>query len=245
MCTLRWSNADILWIQYRLCRLCFIRMIIWYLSATTGNSSANGHLVRMEMKTNHDACHCDYSDCLNFDDFANAATNFNHLNGSQGSITWYKGCQGSLLGVQWSQGDLREDINRKKTYSFGHCPNPLNPPPPWPQFGQLGPFFSDVKNDVLACITERSKDEHLVLCFGKSVLCSVVFCVLYSIVECRGCFWTCSVVCSACLYAWVLSPLTARQSNAGDASFQLKPKDGQYFPIQIMFSNTCSSLCMV
>ena len=35
--------------------------------------------------------------------------------------------------------NLREDINRKKTFSFGHCPNHL--PPPWPQFGQLGPLF--------------------------------------------------------------------------------------------------------
>ena len=33
----------------------------------------------------------------------------------------------------------------KKTFSFGHCPNYLNPPPPSPQFGQLGPLFSDVK----------------------------------------------------------------------------------------------------
>ena len=33
-------------------------------------------------------------------------------------------------------------------------------PPPWPQFGQLGPFFSDVKNDVLARITEQSKDDY-------------------------------------------------------------------------------------
>ena len=28
------------------------------------------------------------------------------------------------------------------------------------QFGQLGPFFSDVKNDGLARITERSKDDY-------------------------------------------------------------------------------------
>ena len=39
---------------------------------------------------------------------------------------------------------VREDINRKKTFSFGHCPNHLNPPP-WPQFGQLGPFFRKSK----------------------------------------------------------------------------------------------------
>ena len=41
---------------------------------------------------------------------------------------------------------LREDINWKKTFSFGHCPNYLKKnPPPWPQFGQLGPLFSEVK----------------------------------------------------------------------------------------------------
>ena len=39
---------------------------------------------------------------------------------------------------------LREGVNGKKTFSFGHCPNYLNPPP-WPEFGQLGPLFSDVK----------------------------------------------------------------------------------------------------
>ena len=40
-------------------------------------------------------------------------------------------------------------------FSFGHCPNYLSP-----QFGQLVPLFLDVKNDVLARITERSKDDY-------------------------------------------------------------------------------------
>ena len=41
---------------------------------------------------------------------------------------------------------ISEHINRKKkTFSFGHCPNHLNPSPPWPQFGQLGPLFSEVE----------------------------------------------------------------------------------------------------
>ena len=39
---------------------------------------------------------------------------------------------------------VREGVNGKKTFSFGHCPNHLNPPPS-PQFGQLGPLFSEVK----------------------------------------------------------------------------------------------------
>ena len=39
---------------------------------------------------------------------------------------------------------VREDLNGKKTFSFGHCPNPLTPPP-WPQFGQLGPLFLEVE----------------------------------------------------------------------------------------------------
>ena len=34
---------------------------------------------------------------------------------------------------------LRENIKRKKTFSFGHCPNHLTPP--WPPLEQLGPFF--------------------------------------------------------------------------------------------------------
>ena len=33
-------------------------------------------------------------------------------------------------------------------------------PPPSPQFGQLVPLFLDVKNDVLARITEQSKDDY-------------------------------------------------------------------------------------
>ena len=41
-------------------------------------------------------------------------------------------------------GRIREDINEKKTCSFGHCPNHLNPPP-WPEFRQLGPLFSEVE----------------------------------------------------------------------------------------------------
>ena len=43
-------------------------------------------------------------------------------------------------------------------FSFGHCPNYLSPP--LPQFGQLVPLFLDVKNDVLARITEQSKDDY-------------------------------------------------------------------------------------
>ena len=49
---------------------------------------------------------------------------------------------------------------RKKNVFFRALPESPKPPPPWPQFGQLGPFFSDVKNDVLARITERSKDDY-------------------------------------------------------------------------------------
>ena len=39
---------------------------------------------------------------------------------------------------------LGKGSTEKETFSFGHCPNYLTPPP-WPQFGQLGPLFSDVK----------------------------------------------------------------------------------------------------
>ena len=44
-------------------------------------------------------------------------------------------------------------------FSFGHCPNYLSPPPS-PQFGQLVPLILDVKNDVLARITEPSNDDY-------------------------------------------------------------------------------------
>ena len=36
---------------------------------------------------------------------------------------------------------LREDINRKKTFSLGHCPNHLTTPPPDPNSGNLVLFF--------------------------------------------------------------------------------------------------------
>ena len=35
---------------------------------------------------------------------------------------------------------FREDTNEKKTFSFGHCPNHLNPPPD-PNSGNLVLFF--------------------------------------------------------------------------------------------------------
>ena len=44
-------------------------------------------------------------------------------------------------------------------FSFRHCPNYLSSPPS-PQFGQLVPLFLDVKNDVLARITEPSNDDY-------------------------------------------------------------------------------------
>ena len=39
---------------------------------------------------------------------------------------------------------IREDIKRKKTFSFGHCPNHLNPPPD-PNSGNLVLFFGRQK----------------------------------------------------------------------------------------------------
>ena len=40
---------------------------------------------------------------------------------------------------------VREDIGTKKTFSFGHCPNPLNPPPHDPNSGNLVLFFGRQK----------------------------------------------------------------------------------------------------
>ena len=42
-------------------------------------------------------------------------------------------------------------------FPFGHCPNYL---PPSPQFGKLVPLFLDVKNAVLAHITEPRNDDY-------------------------------------------------------------------------------------
>ena len=39
---------------------------------------------------------------------------------------------------------IREGVNGKKTFSFGHCPNHLTPPPD-PNSGNLVLFFSEVK----------------------------------------------------------------------------------------------------
>ena len=36
----------------------------------------------------------------------------------------------------------------------------ITSPPPLPQFGQVVQLFLDVKNNVLACITESSKDHY-------------------------------------------------------------------------------------
>ena len=41
--------------------------------------------------------------------------------------------------------DFREDINWKKTFSFGHCPNYLTPPPHDPNSGNLVLFFRKSK----------------------------------------------------------------------------------------------------
>ena len=40
---------------------------------------------------------------------------------------------------------VREDINSKKTFSFGHCPNHLSPPPHGPKSGNLVLFFRKSK----------------------------------------------------------------------------------------------------
>ena len=49
---------------------------------------------------------------------------------------------GSLNSIVNCQSFFREDIRKKKTFSFGHCPNHLNPPPPLdPNSGNLVLFF--------------------------------------------------------------------------------------------------------
>ena len=41
---------------------------------------------------------------------------------------------------------LREDLNRKKTFSFGHCPNHLNPPTPLTPIRAPWSFFFGSQN---------------------------------------------------------------------------------------------------
>ena len=53
---------------------------------------------------------------------------------------------------------IREALLKKNVF-FRALPK-LPPPPLPPQFGQLVPLFLDVKNDVLARITEPSKDDY-------------------------------------------------------------------------------------
>ena len=49
--------------------------------------------------------------------------------------------------------NLREDINRKKTFSFGHCPNHLNPPDP--NSGNLVLFFRTSKFKIWKSLEGR------------------------------------------------------------------------------------------
>ena len=53
---------------------------------------------------------------------------------------------------------IREALLKKKCFFSGIAQ--ITSPPPSPQFGQLVPLFLDVKNDVLACITEPSTDDY-------------------------------------------------------------------------------------
>ena len=45
---------------------------------------------------------------------------------------------------------VREHLPRQETFSSGHCPN----------YQEVGPIFLNVKNDVLARITEPSNDDY-------------------------------------------------------------------------------------
>ena len=51
--------------------------------------------------------------------------------------------------------NIREALLKKKCFLLGIAR--ISAPPPSPQFGQLVPLILDVKNDVLARITEHSK----------------------------------------------------------------------------------------
>ena len=77
---------------------------------------------------------------------------FLFLNGKYASVIFHKNYQyhDSLFKIEYGAFHefiihIREDINEKKTLSFGHCPNPLNPPPPDPNLGNLVLFFRTSK----------------------------------------------------------------------------------------------------
>ena len=66
-------------------------------------------------------------------------------------------------------GKVREDINEKKTFSFRHCPNHLNPP--WPQFGQLGPFFGR-QNSRFESHLKGGEGDILTTCIVAIITCT-------------------------------------------------------------------------
>ena len=47
----------------------------------------------------------------------------------------------TIVGIKAWRELLREDINRRKMFPFGHCQNHLTPPPPDPNSGILVLFF--------------------------------------------------------------------------------------------------------
>ena len=56
--------------------------------------------------------------------------------------------------------EVREDINGKKTFSFGHCPNHLNPPPPDPNSGNLVLFFGRQKRRFARMTKKNFNDDN-------------------------------------------------------------------------------------
>ena len=60
--------------------------------------------------------------------------------------------------VTGSKYHIREDLLKKECLLSGIA-QISPPPPPSPQFGQLGPLFSDVKNDVLRVWQKKSTDD--------------------------------------------------------------------------------------
>ena len=61
-------------------------------------------------------------------------------------------------GKRWAYGTA----SHKKNQFLSGITQSTSPPPeaPSPQFGQSVQLFLDVKNDILAGITEQSKDDH-------------------------------------------------------------------------------------
>ena len=70
------------------------------------------------------------------------------------------GVKSPSMGISNWVSIVREALLKKKNVFFRALPKLPLPPPPPPNLGNLYHFILDVKNDVLARITEQSKNDY-------------------------------------------------------------------------------------